>query len=103
MNRGSITVLVISILLLCACAISVAFVLKSVRSFRDTSRLMVEASIRRGVLESAKKLLDFSVEEKCELYLEMNGYSLKTEFASARWLVRIEGGDFKKIIYAEGR
>jgi hypothetical protein len=64
---------------------------------------MVEASIRRGVLESARELLDFSVEEKCELYLEMNGYSLRTEFANARWLVRIEGGDFKKIIYAEGR
>ena len=103
MNRGSITVLVISILLLCACAISVAFVLKSVRSFRETCRLMVEASVRRGVLESARKLLDFSVEKSCELYLEMNGYSLRTEFVNARWLVRIESGDFKKIIYAEGR
>ncbi len=96
------SVLVLSVMLMCICTISMISVLRILSIYRNTTYMMVEVSVKRGVLESASRLLEFSFRENRELDIELNGFELKTFLKDGKWCVSIDDGDYKKIMYAEG-
>ncbi len=103
MRRGNIVTLVLSVLLLSICMITSFFALSVVNSNRKNTQLMLEASVKRGVRVSAERLLQFSIDNGRPLAVELNGYSLETDFVDGRWRVRIDNGDDQEQIFAEGR
>lgn len=103
MKRGSIVFLLTAVLLMCVCTISSMFALRILKSHLENTRQMVEVSLKRGVLESARRLLKFSAQENRTLEVELNGYFIETKIKDDEWCAFLKKEEHVEIIHVESR
>ncbi len=90
-NKGT-GVLLVTVTLVIAVSAVMSFHMISVIS--QTNRIaesFLNAAIKRATIVSAKKMLEFSIENEIIIETELNGYQLKTFKENGNWYVSLEG------------
>ncbi|TYB87236.1 MAG: hypothetical protein FXF54_10930 [Kosmotoga sp.] len=97
-NKGT-GVLLVTVTLIIAISTVMSFHMISVIS--QTNRIaesFLNAAVKRATVISAKKILEFSIENKINVETELNGYVLKSFNENGVWYVSLEGhGIYEKI------